>query len=129
MMEVEEPILNMIKAYILYTGADGHSHFKEGFVTNDLITDVRHLHFKETAANASYDWHTAPRTQYVITLKGSLEFTTSLGKTFILQTGEVLIATDTTGKGHKWKLIGTDPWLRAYVAFEENEPINFQEHL
>lgn len=117
----------MIKAYKLYTKEDGHSDFKKGFVTNDLITEVKHLHFKETPAQSSYDWHTAPRTQYVLSLSGTLEFTTSQGKVFSLHTGEVLIATDTTGKGHKWKLIGEEPWLRAYVAFEEDDAINFQE--
>lgn len=129
MMGVEGVYLNMIKAFKLYAGPDGHSYFKQGFVTDNFVTNVQHLHFKETIAKASYDWHTAPRIQYVITMKGTLEFTTSLGKKFILQAGEVLIATDTMGKGHKWKLIGTDPWLRAYVAFEANEPVNFQESL
>lgn len=130
MMEVNEAIRNsMIKAFKLFAGVDGHSYFKEGFVADNLITTVKRLHFLETPPKTSYDWHTAPRTQYVITLKGTLEFTTSLQEKFTLHAGEVLVATDTSGKGHKWTLLGEDPWLRAYIAFDEHDPINFQEHL
>lgn len=115
----------MIKAYKLSSGVDGHSYVQEGSVSEGLVSEAQHIHFKETAANASYDWHTAPHTQYVLSLKGTLEFTTSLGKTFVLRTGEVLIATDTEGFGHKWKMLGNDPWVRAYIVFDPSVAINF----
>jgi hypothetical protein len=56
------------------------------------------------------DWHTAPHVQYVITLSGILEFTTRGGETFVLRPGEVLLAADTTGTGHRWRLIDDQPW-------------------
>jgi len=115
----------MIKAYKLLCGADGHSYVQEGRIEEGIITKAHHIHFMETAANASYDWHTAPQTQYVLTLRGTLEFTTSLGQTFTLRTGEVLVATDTNGFGHKWKLVGSDPWIRAYIVFDPTVEINF----
>ncbi|GAA4782028.1 hypothetical protein GCM10023231_07060 [Olivibacter ginsenosidimutans] len=115
----------MIKAYKLYTGKEGHSHVQEGYVDTSFLTAVKSLHFKETAPQAVYDWHQAPTTQYVLTLKGTLEFTTSLGETFTVREGDVLIATDVTGKGHRWKLLGDDPWHRAYIIFERNEALNF----
>jgi hypothetical protein len=115
----------MIKAYKLYTGDDSHSYFETGFVDENIVSSARNIHFKETEAYASYDWHRAPQVQYVLTLRGTLEFTTSLGDTFILKAGEVLIiATDTSGHGHKWKLLDSDPWIRAYVVIETPE-INF----
>lgn len=116
---------SMIKAYKLYTGGDGHSHVQEGYVDDTMLTSAKGLHFKETPAHASFDWHQAPTTQYVLTLKGSLAFTTSLGNTFTLKAGEVLIATDVTGNGHRWKLLGEDPWHRAYVLFDKEDHINF----
>lgn len=115
----------MIKAYKLLADAEGHSHVQEGSVSETLVSQAQHVHFKETPANASYDWHTAPQTQYVLSLKGTLEFTTSLGKTFILKTGEVLIAMDTIGFGHKWKMLGNDPWIRAYIVFDPAAVVNF----
>jgi hypothetical protein len=58
---------------------------------------------------------TAPLVQYVITLSGTLEFTTRDGETFVLRPGEVLLAADTTGTGHRWRLVDNQPWRRLYV--------------
>ncbi|QCR24943.1 hypothetical protein [Pontibacter sp. SGAir0037] len=115
----------MIKAYKLYTGNDGHSYVAAGYVAEDISTLTTSIHFKQTPPNSEYDWHTAPTTQFVITLAGTLEFTTSLGDTFILQAGEILIATDTTGKGHKWRMLGDAPWVRSYIKFEHDTQVNF----
>lgn len=73
------------------------------------------VRFEETAAGSALDWHTAPCDQYVITLSGTLKFTTRDGESFILRPGDVLIATDTTGTGHRWRLIDDQPWRRVYV--------------
>jgi quercetin dioxygenase-like cupin family protein len=117
----------MIKAYLLYTGEDGLSDFKEGFVSNDIMTSVVSVLFKETVPHSVYDWHPAPTTQYVVTLTGTLEFEMTSGKKFILRPGEILIAMDTTGPGHKWQMLGDDPWKRMYVLFNDANAINFQE--
>jgi quercetin dioxygenase-like cupin family protein len=52
---------------------------------------------------------------YVITLSGTLEFTTRDGETFVLRPGEVLLAADTTGTDHRCRLIDDQPWQRLYV--------------
>ena len=117
----------MIKAYKIYTGADGHTHIISGTVTQDLLSQARTIRFKETPAGSTYDWHPAPSIQYVITLTGTLEFETFLGETFILKPGEILLAMDLTGSGHKWKLIDDQPWKRAYVAFDEATEMIFVE--
>ena len=108
----------MITAYYLYTGGDGHSHVKRGSIRPDALVDAVSIHFKETPAHSSYDWHNDPIPQYVITLSGTLEFATVTRETFVLHPGEVLIATDNTGSGHKWRLIDDQPWRRAYVIFK-----------
>lgn len=64
--------------------------------------------------------HTAPRYQFVITLKGKLEFTTSEGNTFIIEPGIILIAKDTHGEGHSWKIIEGDSWERIYIVPSQN---------
>jgi len=76
------------------------------------------IRFKESAPHSSFDWHDAPESQYVITLCGTLEFTTRDGEKFILRPGDVLIATDDAGSGHKWRLIDDSPWCRAYVVLK-----------
>jgi quercetin dioxygenase-like cupin family protein len=115
----------MIKAYKLYTGPDGHSHVISGSVAEELFHEVHALRFKVTPPHGEYDWHTAPTTQYVLCLSGTLEFECHSGLKFILQPGEVLIAMDTTGTGHKWNLIDDQPWKRAYVLFKEGTEVNF----
>jgi hypothetical protein len=115
----------MIKAYHLYTGPDGRSYFKTGNVSEAVITRAQSIRFQESPPGSVYDWHPAPTMQFVINLRGTLEFTTYKGETFVLRPGEVLIAQDTTGSGHKWRLMGTDPWQRAYVVFDDTTDINF----
>jgi quercetin dioxygenase-like cupin family protein len=106
----------MVHAFKLYTGPDGGSHVVEGTLDEHARTDVVAIHFKETPAHASLDWHDAPEAQYVITLAGTLEFTTRDGETFVVRPGDVLVATDDTGSGHEWRLIDDQPWRRAYVV-------------
>jgi quercetin dioxygenase-like cupin family protein len=115
----------MIRAYRLYTGPDGNSHVVAGSVNGGHLIDAKSIEFKETAAHSSYDWHNDPTPQYVITLAGVLEFTTVGGETLTLRPGDVLLAEDHTGSGHKWRLINDEPWKRAYVIFKEGVNTQF----
>ena len=78
--------------------------------------------FRSTSKNRHrtlrFDWHDAPERQYVITLSGTLEFTTRDGEQFVLRPGDVLLAADHVGSGHKWRLIDDQPWRRAYVVLK-----------
>ncbi len=40
------------------------------------------------------------------------------GETFVMRPGDVLVAEDHIGKGHKWRLIDDQPWRRAYVVLK-----------
>jgi quercetin dioxygenase-like cupin family protein len=115
----------MIPAYRLLTGADGNSHVERGFVNENKMVEARSIHFKESPAHSSYDWHNDPIPQYVITLSGILEFTTVGGETFTIHPGEILVAEDHTGSGHKWRLVNDDPWKRAYVVFAQGADTQF----
>ena len=115
----------MIRAYRLYTGPDGDSHVERGSVTGGELIQAESIEFKETPAHSSFDWHNDPTPQYVITLSGVLEFTTVGGETFTLHPGDVLLATDHTGTGHKWRLVNDEPWKRAYVIFKTGADTRF----
>jgi hypothetical protein len=39
--------------------------------------------------------------------------------------GEILVAEDHTGSGHKWRLINDEPWKRAYVVFRQGVDTQF----
>lgn len=115
----------MIRAYYLYTGEDGNSHVQRGSVSENVLVEVESIHFKETPSHSSFDWHNDPIPQYVITLSGVLEFTTVGGEKFTIHPGEVLLATDHTGSGHKWRLVNDEPWKRAYVIFKKGADTHF----
>jgi quercetin dioxygenase-like cupin family protein len=105
----------MIRCIRLFTGPDGRSHVEESTLPTGALHTTKAAHFEETAAGSALDWHVAPCRQYVVTLAGTLEFTTRDGETFILKPGDVLLAEDTTGPGHRWRLIDDQPWRRMYV--------------
>lgn len=115
----------MVRAFKLYTGPDNASHVLEGTIEEKARTDVVAIHFKETPAHSSFDWHNDPEPQYVITLSGTLEFTTRGGETFIVRPGDVLLAEDHLGTGHKWRLIDDQPWRGAYVVLKPGAKDSF----
>lgn len=112
----------MTRAFGLHTGPDGASHVAHGTVALDRLTAAASVRFRESPPHSALDWHDAPDRQYVITLAGALEFTTRDGETFVLRPGDVLIAADTTGSGHRWRLIDDQPWRRCYVVLDAGAP-------
>jgi quercetin dioxygenase-like cupin family protein len=115
----------MIRAYRLYTGSDGNSHVTKGSIRPEIFVNATSIHFKETPTHSSFDWHNDPVPQYVLTLSGILEFTMKGGETLTLCPGDVLVAEDHTGTGHKWRLVDDDPWRRAYVIFAPGADTQF----
>jgi quercetin dioxygenase-like cupin family protein len=115
----------MIRAYRLYTGPDGNSHVIQGSVNGGPLVDAESIHFKETPPHSTFDWHNDPIPQYVITLSGVLEFATVGGERFTIRPGDVLLAEDHTGSGHKWRLVNDEPWKRAYVIFKQGADTQF----
>jgi quercetin dioxygenase-like cupin family protein len=126
----------MIRCVRLWTGADNNSHFEEGVIAleqgirGDVLTGklpVTTVSFQETASGGSFEWHDAPTRQLVITLAGTLDFETRGGQHFILHPGAVLLAEDTSGGGHKWKLVDDQPWRRVYVVLAPGAVVPFQK--
>lgn len=125
----------MIRCVRMWTGEDGNSLFEEGSV--DLTEGMRgdsvgepiqvvELSFQETRSGGSYEWHQDPVPRFVITLSGTLEFETKSGATFTIRPGDILLAQDNSGSGHKWKLIGEEPWRRAYVVYKNGTELRFK---
>jgi len=119
------PVGAGIRAFKLYTGLDRASHALQGTIDENDRTDVIAIHFKETPAHSWDDWHDSPELQYVITLSGTLEFTTRDGETFVVRPGDVLLSEDNVGTGHKWRLIDDQPWRRAYVVLKPGAKDSF----
>lgn len=125
----------MIRCVRMWTGPDGNSLFEEG--TIDMTEGMRgdavgkpvpavQLSFQETVSGGSYEWHQDPVPRFVLTLSGTLEFQTKSGATFVIKPGDVLLAQDNSGSGHTWRLIGEEPWRRAYVVYQEGAALQFK---
>jgi len=125
----------MIRCVRIWTGEDGNSQFEEGAVKlapgrrGDLLSDkagVQSISFQETASGGTFEWHTAPIRQFVITLAGTLDFETREGAHFTIHPGDVLLAEDTTGSGHSWRLMDDQPWRRIYVVLAPGVAVPFE---
>ena len=125
----------MIRCVRLWTGDDNNSHFAEGLIDleqgphGDILTGklpVTTVSFQETASGGTLDWHDAPTRQLVITLSGTLDFETRSGHHFMLKPGDILLAEDTAGGGHRWKLVDDHPWRRVYVVLAAGAAVPFR---
>ena len=125
----------MIRCIRLWTGEDGNSHFEEGVIDlpkgerGDVLSGtigVVSVSFRETRAGGAFEWHDAPARQFVITLSGTLDFQTRKGEHFMLHPGDILLAEDTAGGGHTWKLIDDQPWRRLYVVLAPGAAVPFK---
>lgn len=124
----------MIRCVRIWTGEDGNSLFEEGMIDlskgerGDILSEVvaaSSISFRETKSGGTFAPHDAPTRQFVITLSGTLEFETATGATFLIRPGDILLAEDTTGTGHSWKLTDDKPWRRAYVIVGADTVVPF----
>ncbi|SBS78494.1 conserved hypothetical protein [uncultured Mycobacterium sp.] len=124
----------MIRCVRLFTGADQQSHIQIGRLdltpgrNDDLVSAAMssiHVTAEETATGGTLAWHTAPVRQLVVTLAGTLVFTTRDGQEFTLAPGDVLLAEDTVGSGHQWRLVDDGPWRRIYIVLADGVDVPF----
>ena len=124
----------MIRCVRIWTGEDGNSLFAEGTVDlphgerGDVLSAVMaasSISYRETRSGGAFAPHQAPTRQFVITLAGTLEFRTATGATFTISPGDILLAEDTTGSGHSWRLLDEQPWRRAYVILPPGTDAHF----
>ena len=128
----------MIRCIRIWTGPDGNSLFEEGHIAwsgqgrgddLSLAAATAQISYRETAAGGAFAPHQAPARQFVLTLSGTLEFKTASGALFHICPGDILLAEDTTGSGHSWKLIDDQPWRRAYVVLADDAVPPFSKTL
>ena len=98
-----------MKVVRVFTDAEGESHFEDrelpladvdyGRASQQLTAFT--VTFRETPAGGKLDFHNPPKRQFIIFLKGEAELEASDGSTRRLGPGDVLLADDTTGRGHR----------------------------
>ena len=111
----------------IYTGSDNRSHFEDikiplratgkiGFISD--LMKATGVVFRETGGDYNYDFHTAPRRQYVVNLEGEVEIEVGDGTKRILRSGDVLLAEDTTGQGHISRAVAGKPRKSLFITLD-----------
>jgi hypothetical protein len=117
----------VMKVVRIYTGPDNQSHFedleiplkdagKTGFLSE--LVKVNGLVFRYTTGDYNYDFHPAPRRQYVVNLEGAVEIEVGDGTKRILGAGDILLAEDTTGQGHISRAVAGQPRKSLFIILE-----------
>jgi len=117
-----------MRYFRIYTAADGESHFEDievpvsgqshGSELSALVP-AHGLIFRRSPADQYLDWHPAPRRQFVITLSGEAEVEASDGEVRRIGPGTVMLAEDTSGKGHITRGIGAVERVSIFVTLED----------
>lgn len=109
------------------TGADGETHFSDIDIPladagsigrlSDIVPATRVV-FRETPADYDYDWHPAPRRQYIVLLDGHIEITVGDGETRRFRGGDVLLVEDTDGRGHRTRTVDGTMRRSLFIALD-----------
>ena len=112
----------MVSFFRIYADADGESHFGDfdlQFEPTDFVPPAPPVLMSRAQAADQFafervppgwhgDWHPAPQRVLAVYLSGYGEMIASDGEARELVPGTVLLAEDTTGKGHVSRVTGTE---------------------
>lgn len=111
----------------IYSGGDGVSHFDDldypladkGEIgrLSELIPATGMI-LRETGEDYDYDWHNAPRRQFVLLLQGGVEIEVGDGEVRSFQSGEILLVEDTSGRGHRSRCIQHQARVSVFVTLD-----------
>jgi hypothetical protein len=109
----------------LYTGIDDQSHFEEvelPFETREdfglftLPEPAKAVFFREIPPTWEYAWHNVVCREYVVMIDGEAEIEVGSGEKKMFRKGDVLLAEDCTGRGHRTRVIGKKAWRQVFVT-------------
>jgi len=117
-----------VKITRIYSGDDGESHFEDieipltdrggaiGAISK--LENATGVLFRKTEGDYDYDFHNAPRRQYVINLDASVEIEVGDGTKRVLGPGDILLAEDTSGRGHISRAVDGKPRRSLFITLD-----------
>ena len=83
------------------------------------LIETKGVLFRKAEIGRHYDWHNAPRRQFVALLSGGqLEIEVGDGSIRRFGPGDVFLAEDTTGRGHISRSIGNKPRTTLFIVLD-----------
>ncbi|NES22151.1 MAG: hypothetical protein F6K41_25305 [Symploca sp. SIO3E6] len=76
---------------------------------------AKNIGFFLIPGGSHFDWHPAPRKQFVMVLTGKMEVQTADGEVRVFEPGTILLDEDIDGIGHVTNVIGNEDVLIAWV--------------
>ena len=116
-----------MKVTRIYTGDDDLTHFEDIDIPLEDGGDIGRLSerlpatgiiFRETAGDYDYDWHPAPRRQYILMLDGAVDIEVGDGEERRFGTGDILRVEDTSGRGHRSRAVEGKPRRSVFVTLD-----------
>ena len=111
----------------VYADAQGESHFEDMEVGLRDAGPIGHLSepwpakaviFRRNDPGYDYDWHPAPRRQFIVLLDGAIEIEVSDGERRTLCGGEILLLEDTEGRGHRTRNVEARERHSVFIVLE-----------
>ena len=116
-----------MKVVRVYSGEDGESHFEDVDVPLEDLGALGRISrpepatgivFREVDGDYDLDFHTAPRRQYVVNLDAAVDIETGDGTRRRIGAGEILLAEDLTGRGHRSIAVDGRPRRCLFVTLD-----------
>jgi hypothetical protein len=116
-----------MKVTRVYADELGESHFDDvwiplkdagpiGYLSEPI--PAKEVIFRLNDPGYDYDWHPAPRKQFIVLLDGAIELEVSDGERRTLQGGEILLLEDTAGRGHRTRNIEPKERQSVFIVLE-----------
>jgi uncharacterized cupin superfamily protein len=114
-----------MKVTRLSAGPDNRSYFEDIEVPFESRGDfglftypepAKSVFFREIPPGWDYAWHNVVCREYVIMIDGEAEIEVGSGEKRVFRKGDVLLAEDSTGQGHRTRVLGDKVWLQVFVT-------------
>lgn len=103
---------------------DGYIHLSDGgpigLLSDPVVADQ--VVFRSTGADYDYDWHPAPRRQFILMMSGAIEIETGDGSVRRFSRGDTLLLEDLEPPGHRTRNVGEVPRYSVFIQTEHEIP-------
>ena len=116
----------------LFSDAEGNSHIEQGLTLQleptNFVPPAPAIHVSPLQPAAAFaflsvptgylgDWHPSPKRQWILFMSGRMEFEASDGTRYLGVPGSRVLLEDTSGRGHRSRVIGAEAAVMAAVQF------------